>query len=104
MDMVNRLLNGADDATVDEHGIASKAYIIVATLIFAFVAIQFLFPCNAVMPLDRRTTAVLGSVLCYITRTFLFNIMVENGDSFLLGAIDFNVLVLLGSIMIINHL
>ena len=47
---------------------------------------------------------MLGSVLCYITRTFLFNIMAENGDSFLLGAIDFNVLVLLGSIMIINHL
>jgi hypothetical protein len=28
MDMVNRLLNAADDATVDEHGIASNAYIL----------------------------------------------------------------------------
>lgn len=56
--------------------------------------------------------ACLGTLLCYITRTFFINRSnryeledeKENSESFLIEAIDFNVLVLLSSIMIINHL
>jgi Na+/H+ antiporter NhaD/arsenite permease-like protein len=50
--------------------------------------------------LDRRTAAVVGAVLCYLSRTYLF----PSNPINLLEAVDFNVLILLASIMIINHI
>lgn len=78
----------------------SLTYHIVACCIFAIVSFTFLFPCNTVIPLDRRTVAVLGATLCYITRTFVF----ANVKMDMLHAVDFDVLVLLASIMAINHI
>jgi hypothetical protein len=78
----------------------SVAYKVVACVIFGVVSYTFLFPCNALIPLDRRTVAVLGAILCYCTRTFVFIDRQMN----MLQAVDFDVLVLLASIMAINHL
>lgn len=47
---------------------------------------------------DRRTVAVVGALLCYLTRTFFFT------EMNMLHAIDFNVLILLASIMVVNHI
>ncbi|KAJ1442100.1 hypothetical protein B484DRAFT_390309 [Ochromonadaceae sp. CCMP2298] len=79
---------------------AGVAYVVVAVSIFAFVAFNFLFPCNYLIPLDRRTTSVLGALLCYLTRRFVFS----SQSMDVLQAVDFDVMVLLSSIMIINHL
>lgn len=44
--------------------------------------------------------AVVGSVLCYLSRRYLF----PSSSMNLLNAIDFDVLILLASIMVVNHL
>lgn len=75
-------------------------YNVVASAIFVFVAINFLFPCNSLIPLDRRTTSVLGALLCYLTRRFIFT----NATMDVIDAVDFDVMILLSSIMIINHI
>jgi hypothetical protein len=87
-----------DEFTYQEE--SSATYKIVACCIFAIVSFTFLFPCNTVIPLDRRTVAVLGATLCYITRTFVF----ADKKMDMLHAVDFDVLVLLASIMAINHI
>lgn len=43
---------------------------------------------------------MLGAVLCYLTRRFLF----PNNSMDVLHAVDFDVMILLSSIMVINHL
>lgn len=91
-DYTDQLGNGDD--------INSLTYKIVACCIFAIVSFTFLFPCNSIIPLDRRTVAVLGATLCYITRTFVFS----DKKMDMLHAVDFDVLVLLASIMAINHI
>jgi Na+/H+ antiporter NhaD/arsenite permease-like protein len=65
-----------------------NAYNISAVIIFLVMAYTFLFPCNKLIPLDRRTVAVLCSVLCYITRTYAFHGRSMN----ILEAIDWDVL------------
>eukprot|EP01038_Epipyxis_sp_PR26KG_P005437 gene5437-7530_t len=72
----------------------------VAVIIFAVVSFTFLFPCNRIIPLDRRTIAIVGAVTCYLTKTFIFT--TDRLD--LLNAVDFDVMILLPSIMIINHI
>ena len=69
-------------------------------LIFAVVSYTFLFPMNRFIPLDRRTVAVLGAVLCYCTQTFLFAGAGHEMRYSLLQAVDFDVLILLASIMV----
>ena len=83
-----------------ETSMTNQAYDISAICIFAVTSFTFLFPCNKLIPLDRRTIAVLGATLCYITRTFAFPFNKMNVTQ----AVDFDVLVLLASIMAINHL
>lgn len=78
----------------------SYCFDISAVAIFLFVAFNFLFPNNKLIPLDRRCISVLGSALVYITRTFAF----PHRNLNLIEAIDFDVLVLLASIMVINHI
>jgi Na+/H+ antiporter NhaD/arsenite permease-like protein len=81
-----------------EHTSHSTAYKAVALLIFGLVAFTFIFPSSPLVPFDRKTIAAFGATLCYITRAFVFR-----GDFDIIGAVDFNVLVLLASIMVINH-
>ena len=95
--LIRRMM--ADDEFAYQDG-NSLTYQIVACSIFAIVSFTFLFPCNTIIPLDRRTVAVLGATLCYITRTFVF----ANKKMDMLHAVDFDVLVLLASIMAINHI
>lgn len=59
------------------------------------VATVFILCC-----LDRRTTAVVGALACYLLGAFIF----PSKRIDLLHAIDFDVLVLLASIMVVNHL
>lgn len=49
---------------------------------------------------DRRTTAVVGALACYLLGTFVF----PSRSIDMLHAIDFDVLVLLASIMVVNHI
>lgn len=72
-------------------------YDIVAVSIFAVMAFVFLFPLNAAIPLDRRTIAVLGSVVCYTTRAFCFP---HKSNLSIIDAVDWDVLLLLASIMV----
>ena len=92
----------------------SLTYNIVAVSIFIGMAGVFLFPCNRIIPLgtdssvsrclcymfsyheDRRTVAVLGATMCYTTRAFLFS----NSNLNMTEAVDFDVLLLLASIMV----
>lgn len=71
-----------------------------AVAIFCVMSYCFLFPVNKLIPLDRRTISILCSVLCYITRTYVFS----HQRMDVVEAIDFDVLVLLASIMAINHI
>jgi Na+/H+ antiporter NhaD/arsenite permease-like protein len=77
-----------------------KVYTAAAVVIFSLVAFTFLFPCNKFIPLDRRTVAVVGALACYLSRTYLF----PSRNLDVLEAIDFDVLILLASIMVINHI
>eukprot|EP01041_Mallomonas_annulata_P001780 gene1780-3449_t len=97
---MHRLLNSAhyDDTSVSVE--TSIAYDIVATCIFLLMSFVFLFPCNSLVPLDRRTVAILGATLCYATRAFIF----PNHKMNLEAAVDFDVLVLLAAIMAINFI
>ena len=59
-----------------------------------------MFPVNSLFPLDRRTASLFASTLCYLTRNFLFSERRMN----LVEAVDFDVLVLLSGIMIVNFI
>ena len=83
-----------------ESGTTSVTYNIIAMVIFCMVSYCFFLPCNNIIPLDRRSASILGATLCYATRSFLF----PHNKMDLLGAIDFDVLVLLGGIMAINFI
>lgn len=50
--------------------------------------------------IDRRTIAVVGALACYLSRQFMF----PSHAMDVIAAIDFEVLILLSSIMIINHI
>eukprot|EP01033_Poteriospumella_lacustris_P008104 gene8104-5832_t len=76
------------------------AFVVASVIIFSLVSFNFLFPCNRWIPLDRRTTAVVGALACYLLGAFIF----PSKRIDLLHAIDFDVLVLLASIMVVNHL
>lgn len=74
---------------------SSLANTIVAVIIFIIVSFTFLFPLNRIITLDRRSVSVLGATLCYAARLF------TNNGMDILNSIDFDVLVLLASIMVI---
>lgn len=73
---------------------STLANTIVAVIIFVIVSFTFLFPLNRLITLDRRSVSVLGATLCYAARLF------TNNGMDILNAIDFDVLVLLASIMV----
>ena len=84
------------DEVTDE--ISPLAYTSVAVLIFLCVSLTFFFPVNPLIPLDRRTCAVIGATTCYLSRVILF----PSNRMDLVEAIDFDVLVLLAGIMVVN--
>ena len=70
------------------------------TAIFLVVAVQFLFPSNSVIPLDRRLSGLLGASLCIVTQwaiphTTLSKVSVTD-------FINVDVLVILLAVMVIN--
>lgn len=73
----------------------------VAVVIFVTVALTYLFPCNCLIPLDRRTISVAGALFCYLTRKVLFS---NREPLDLIKAVNFDVLILLPSIMVVNYL
>jgi len=95
-----RLINRALNAAYTYQQETTLAYDIIAVSIFVLMSFVFLFPCNRLIPLDRRTVAVLGATLCYATRAFIFPHMAMNLEA----AVDFDVLVLLAAIMGINFI
>jgi hypothetical protein len=84
-----------DDYTV------SILYFVTATILFVLLAIQLLFPSNKILPLDRRTSSVTCAVLVYVLHKFLLK---NDQDVDFLDAVDFDVLLLLSAIMIINFI
>lgn len=80
--------NLTNEENISNNTSMRNAYNISAVIIFAVMAYTFLFPCNKLIPLDRRTVAVLCSVLCYITRTYAFHGRTMN----IIEAIDWDVL------------
>jgi Na+/H+ antiporter NhaD/arsenite permease-like protein len=54
---------------------------------------------NMLYEIDRRTGNVVGAIACYFTRRYMF----PSRPIDLLEAVDFDVLILLSSIMIINY-
>lgn len=114
-----RLTTMSGDTAPVSHENSETTYVAVAVAIFAVVSFTFLFPCNFLIPLgkdfkclyfivpsthisytDRRTIAVVGALACYLSRQFFF----PSNSMDVIGAIDFEVLILLSSIMIINHI
>lgn len=78
----------------------SLIFDIIAGIIFVFVSFCFFFPCNQLIPLDRRSAAILGATMCYATRTFFF----PRNKIDIVDSIDFDVLALLTGIMAINFI
>ena len=68
---------------------------------FVFLALQLLFPVNPIVPIDRRTSSILCASLVYVTHKFLLTNFPEIS---LVEAIDWDVLLLLTSIMIVNYI
>jgi len=87
-------LNEDDDTPV------ATLYKIVAVFTFLLVTAVFLFPLNKFIPIDRRTVAILGTSIVYLTHAFLF----PDQNLSLIDAVDFQVIVLLASIMVVNFL
>lgn len=87
---------GSSDSTA-----VSAVYIAIACTIFVLLAAQLLFPSNRFMPIDRRTSSISCAVLVYCSHKFLLK---NEADVDLIDAVDFDVLLLLSGIMIINHL
>ena len=72
------------------------------SIIFGIVSINFLFPSNIFIPLDRRMIGLLGAILC-IAINILFLKSTESHE--VPGKyVDFSVLIILLSIMIINFI
>jgi Na+/H+ antiporter NhaD/arsenite permease-like protein len=95
--MAARVLHG-DGSSYDVY--TGAAYDIVAVCIFLVVSITFFFPVNRIFPLDRRSVAVVGATLCYLSGAFLF----PQHQRELENSVDFDVLVLLSGIMAINFI
>ena len=94
---MRNLAGGGGGST--QYAYTNATYDTVAIIIFAIVSLTFFFPVNPVFPLDRRSVAVMGATLCYLS-AFLFpehKVSLEN-------SVDFDVLILLTGIMAINFI
>ncbi|CAM9602852.1 unnamed protein product, partial [Ectocarpus fasciculatus] len=68
--------------------------------VFSVVSLTFFFPVNRVFPLDRRSVAVMGATLCYLSGAIFF----PQHSRDLTNSVDFDVLILLTGIMAINFI
>lgn len=84
-----------DDDVKSPSPSTSAASTVLTSIVFLWVAMQFIFPFNALVPLDRRSTSLIGAAFCYI-------IQINHGNP--VNFIDFNVFVVLFSIMIVNYI
>ena len=73
----------------------------IALFIFVVLTLQLLFPSNYFLPIDRRTSSVACATLVYVSHKFLLR---QEPAVDLIEAIDWDVLLLLSAIMIINHI
>lgn len=73
----------------------------IALFIFVVLTLQLLFPSNYFLPIDRRTSSVASATLVYVSHKFLLR---QEPAVDLIEAIDWDVLLLLSAIMIINHI
>jgi len=90
---LSRFLNSS--ATYAATGAAYDTF---AVIVFAIVSLTFFFPVNRVFPLDRRSVAVMGATLCYLSGAVFF----PEHHRDLTDSVDFDVLILLTGIMAIN--
>ena len=76
--------------------VQNLAFQVSVTTVFITVAIMFLFPSTLIVPLDRRTAGLLGAMIIMNLHYFFSDI--KNAGIF----VDFHVLLILFSIMLIN--
>ena len=81
--------------------VVSNLYLGIAVFLFVLLAGQLLFPSNKYIPIDRRTSSITCAILVYISHKFLLK---NETDVDLVDAVDFDVLLLLAAIMIINYI
>jgi Na+/H+ antiporter NhaD/arsenite permease-like protein len=70
------------------------------SFIFLITSVLYLFPMNPFFPLDRRLIGLMASCLCAVSQYCLRDPMTSNALTF----IDYNVLIILVSLMIINSI
>lgn len=80
--------------------VAEMVFNYITVAIFIVTAYNFLFPLNNFLPLDRRATSLCGAIFCFLVQAFAF----PSRQIDVLHAVDWSVLVLLSSIMIVNFL
>ena len=83
-----------------EYIATGAAYDTFAICVFCVVSLTFFFPVNRVFPLDRRSVAVMGATLCYLSGAIFFPQHARD----LTNSVDFDVLILLTGIMAINFI
>jgi di/tricarboxylate transporter len=77
-----------------------KTYDSIIVIVFLMVSLQFLFPSNFILPLDRRLSGLLGAAFCALAAYTL-----PNDDSSIPGNdVHIEVLLILVSIMVINFI
>ena len=77
------------------------------TIVFLMTALLFLFPYNHIIPFDRRLSGLLGICLCLIIKWLTTTNQSHKSIQLLydpLHLINFSVLIILFSIMILNYL
>lgn len=80
---------------------------IMISLIFILVATMFLFPSNQYIPIDRRLSGLIGSVLCISLKTLFKHSKNEKFSENIynpVDLIDYSVLLILVAIMIMNYI
>lgn len=83
-----------------EYLATGAAYDTFAICVFSVVSLTFFFPVNRFFPLDRRSVAVFGATLCYLSGAIFF----PQHSRDLTDSVDFDVLILLTGIMAINFI
>lgn len=83
-----------------EYAATGAAYDTFAICVFSVVSLTFFFPVNRIFPLDRRSVAVMGATLCYLSGAIFF----PQHSRDLTNSVDFDVLILLTGIMAINFI
>lgn len=75
-------------------------FVACVTIVFVIVALQLLFPSNVLLPLDRRASTILGAIWIMI----LFYLFPSQQGVNIGSFVDFDVLIVLAAIMVINFI